>query len=197
MSVAQLHARSSRPGDFRILGVRLLPLMVGHLRHLEAEDVDPVRTPGDLGTAVRICSMPPDRWLRWRDSALAPVRLAVWGRRLGQWDFQDKLALWADYVRWNTELPVLKFKGDGRESVLPSYRFTRVKLMRMGYGVSCVDSTPYLDALWDIAAAAELDGTAEALDATAEDLEKLSAQDLSEVARRATEELAAKLREDN
>lgn len=156
-----------------------------------------MRTPGDLGTAVRICSMPADRWLAWRDSVWAPVKLAIWGRRLGQWDFQDKLGLWADYVQWNTELPVLKFKGDGRESVLPSYRFTRVKLLRMGYAASEIDSTSHLDALWDIAAAAELDGTAEALGATESELEDLSAQDLSEVARQATEELAAKLREGN
>lgn len=190
MSIATLHARSTQPAEFKILGVRLVPLMVGHLRHLEAEGCDPVRTPADLGTAIRICSMPPDRWTAWSGSALTPLRLMLWGRRLGVWDMEDKARLWADYVRWHTELPIFTGRGDASDSVLPSYRFTRVRLLRLGYRVEEIDRTTYLDAMWDLMAAAELDGQGEAKAGTEEDLEReIASTDIEGIKRQAAEEL--------
>lgn len=195
MSIATLHARSSRAEEWRILGIRLVPLTVGHLRHLEAEECDPVRTVGELGTAIRICSMPASEWPAWSRGRWTPARLAMWGRLLGKWDFGEKLALWSDYVRWHTELPVIRMKGDGRESVLPSYRFTRVKLLRLGYGWRDIDDVPYLDALWDITTAAELDGIGEALAGTEDDMDREAASvDWDRVVADATRELEEKLR---
>jgi hypothetical protein len=195
VSLSTIHTRTAGAAECRILGVRLLPLRVGHLLHLEAEEVDPVRTPADLATAIRICSMPPSEWVAWKGSALTPFRLLVWGRALGQWDFAEKLALWKEYVRWHTELPVMKLSGNARESHIPAYRFTRVKLMRLGYRPHEVDDATYLDALWDLAAAAEIDGRAEAMDGTEADLDAAAlAVDAEEIKRKATEELLAELK---
>ncbi len=198
MNVAALHSRTVKQSDFRILGVRLLPLKVGHLRHLESEDCDPVRTPADLGTAIRICSMPPARWAAWSRSPLTILRLFIWGRRLGAWDFADKVSLWADYVRWHTELPLFTAKGQAADSVLPSYRFTRVRLLRLGYSAAEVDDVPYLDAMWDLMTAAALDGRGEAKDGNEEDLEReIHSTDIEAIKLAAAEELRRELLKGN
>lgn len=170
-------------------------MTVGHIRHLEDEDCDPVRNPGELATAVRICSMPARKWWAWKDARTTPLVLSVWAKLLGTWDFVEKLELWAEYVRWHTEMPVMKFRGSGRESALPSYRFTRVKLLRLGYSPRDIDDTPYLDALWDITAAMEMDGSGESLGCTETELDEYcEATDFDAMAKQAAERLAEKLR---
>lgn len=193
--ISLLHARSSRRERFRILGVELLPLAVGHLRHLEAEGCDPVRTPADLGTALMICARPPERWASWSSSPLTKWRMALWAIVRGTWDFGEKLALWSDYIRWHTEAPVFTAKGEASESALPSYRLMRVRLMRLGYRATEIDSTPYLDALWDLMAAAELAGDGKAAQYTERELdEQTTTIDWDDVRRQATERLAAELK---
>lgn len=192
--IGLLHGRAAGVARCRILGVRLVPLLVGHLRHLEDEGCEPVRTPAELGTAILICSMPPRKWKRWRNSRWALVKVALWSRLIGKWDFAEKLSLWCDYVRWHTEMPVFIGKGEGRRSELPSYRLMRVRLMRLGYHPHEIDLLPYQDALWDLLAASEIDGAGEVKPYTQAEMDEQAASiDWEKVKRDAVEGLAKAL----
>ena len=176
MTAEQLHARTVVSEDFRILGVRLLPLTLGHvavLNHLGC--INPTN-PGELGLAVFVCSMRHDKVMMKLRSSLFPMRMWFWQRRLGVWDFREKLAMFQEYLAHHMEMPEVISKGEVGECFIPAAQCYRVILLsRLGYSPKDVDFAPYLQAKWDFITLQELEGKADVMDFTGSDLDEIQA----------------------
>jgi hypothetical protein len=175
VTAAEIHARTLTWERFRILGLDLLPLTLGHVRVMEALGCRELRDPGELGMACWVCSMPAEKVRGFLGSWFGNLRLWLWGRFLGEWDFLAKRQDFADYMRCNTELPeIVKKDSDERQPTrIPSAQAIRVRLMSdLGVSPGEIDGYPFLQALWDLTSLDVLHGRAEMLDETSRDIDE-------------------------
>jgi hypothetical protein len=188
VTATEIHARTLTWERFRILGLDLLPLTLGHVRVMEALDCMEVRDPGELGAACWVCSMPAGRFYSFTRSWMGKARLWFWGVTRGKWDFPDKQGDFLDYMRCNSELPEVIRKSDavGEPTRIPSVQAIRVRLMSdLGVSPVDIDGYPFLQAIWDITSLDVLHGRAKMLDETARDIEeRMAAVDWDAVVRR-------------
>lgn len=174
MTAAEIHARTLLWERFRILGLDLLPLTVGHVRIMEALGCMEVRDPAELAMVCWVCSMPAHRFYRFHNSRIGKVRLWLWAKFHRDWDFKAKRDDFGDYIRCNTELPEVIRKADEREPTrVPSAQAIRVRLMSdLGVRTCEIDCYPFLQALWDLSTIEVLKGQATMLDKTASEIEE-------------------------
>lgn len=174
MTALEIHARTLSWERFRILGLDLLPLTLGHVRVMEALGCMEVQDPGELAMACWVCSMPAGRFFRFHGSLSGKARLWLWAKLHRDWDFKTKREDFGDYIRCNTELPeVIRKDSDGVPTRIPSVQAIRVRLMSdLGVSPAEIDPYPFLQALWDLASLEVLKGQATMLDETASDIEE-------------------------
>jgi len=175
VTAAEIHARTLGVMRFRILGLDLLPLTLGHLRILESLDCYEARDPGELGLACIVCSRPAARVLPFLKSRLLPFRLLVWRLILGRWDFAEKHQAWSDYLRFNQEIPETLREMDGTmpECHVPAHQMIRSRLMSdLNVDYRDIDNYPVLQALWDLLATDVRHRRVTMLDKTASDIEE-------------------------
>lgn len=174
MTAAELHARTVVSEEFRILGVRLLPLSLGHVAVLHHLGCMSPSNPGELGLAIFVCSIRHDLVMSKLRSPLFPLRMWLWQWRLGVWDFREKLAMFHEYLAHNMEMPEVISKGEAGECFIPAAQCYRVILLsRLGYSPKEVDFTPYLQAKWDFITLQELEGKADVMDFTGTDVDEM------------------------
>lgn len=177
MTSSDLHARVGVREEWRILGLRLLPLTIGHVDMMERFGVESAETATDLATALIICSRPWREVLPFFQSRLLPWRLFKWKWAVGPWEFLEKRAMFAEYMRRNTELPMLELKGESSNSGTPFTRHLRaVLLSRLNYRPETVMDALFLDALWDYVAIGELNGSLKVRDISEDEIEQRMAE---------------------
>lgn len=155
MTAAEIHARTLTWARFKILGLDLLPLTLGHLRILESLDCYEARDPGELGLACIVCSRPAARAIPFLKSRLLPFRLLVWRLILGRWDFAEKRQDWSDYLRFNHEMPetLQSVDASAPQCHVPTHQMIRSRLMAdLHIAPGAIDDMPILQAMWDLLA---------------------------------------------
>ena len=161
-----------------ILGVRLLPLTVGHALELERHGLSTVATPAQLATAILICSRPPHqlaatladpllplkmKWWLWRAS---PVR---WSRfwRTGPVNWAEKLRAWHSFFDEHTQTPATstRRKGTAYSSRTPFLQHLKVTLQsKLNYSPAEALACPFVQAVWDYFTYHEQQGSIEIVD---------------------------------
>jgi len=129
------------PEPFRILGLALRPLSLGHYRLLKrfdcafVADGEAKAGPGDLILGLLICSMPPGEFLSWLSSPHFYKEVRAWGRGLTpfawlsalpwigkwyrrRWGFNvfEKVALFRRYLEEHSAVPAHWVERDGGNS---------------------------------------------------------------------------------
>lgn len=176
MTCRELITRSVDPEIFRILGVDLLPLTIGHIAVLDGLGFLDARDPAELAVCVLVCSSSHRVAMRRLRSQWFQFRSWWWGVSVGKWDFAEKRQAWADYLTYHTELPytysAAPSDGQSVEIPIPSYQIVRTVLIsRLGYDPETVDDTPFVRAQWDRLTLAALDGRVRVLDKTEADID--------------------------
>lgn len=191
MTAAELHSRLSVPSPVECMGLRLLPFTIGHARLMDHLGCSGLVDEADLSLSVIICSRKPSKVLAFLNSWLLPLRLMVWRWYLKAWDPHAEMAKFCRYLKEHTQLPAIIPQGGGatHSNPIPHHQKLRVVMIsRLGYKPSDVDSTPYLQALWDVITLTVSEGRANALDQTDEDIAELEASiDWHDVFKRASE----------
>ncbi len=160
ITVAELHARASMPLSFRVCGVVLRPLTVGHARLLTALGLWGAVSRADLVIVAAVCSGSSGDFVRAMGSRMFRFRLWWHAWRLGaRWDWEKAAQCWADYVSFHTDQPAVVFKGGSELSHTPLSAAIRVRLCSgMGYRPETFDDVPYQQALLDYWSLAEAEG---------------------------------------
>ena len=188
MTAAEIHARTLGVERFRILGLELLPLTLGHLRVMEGLDCYEARDPGELGLACIVCSRSAADAIPFLQSRLFPFRLMIWRLILGKWDFVEKRQDWSDYLRLNHEMPEILRAGDnsGPQCFVPAHQMIRSRLMAdLHVPPREIDDMPILQAMWDLLAHDVRHGRVTMLNRTAADIQaEMDSIDWEKVAKR-------------
>ena len=141
------------PAPTTILGKRLEPLSLGHVFLLQRFGCYPVRNYQALITGVIVCSracrevLPAlaDRWL--------PLKLWVWGRRVGRFDPYAKMVAFNEYLEAHSRRPEFMPFDSFEETGLPGAPFLqhlRVCLLsRCGWTRAMVEEESLSQAFWD------------------------------------------------
>ena len=164
MTSADLHRRLTFQPRYVIMGWRLRAYTVGHAILFDRLGVDSITTAGEVALAAWICSQDAERaerrlncrradwWLRW----------IVWTRSAWMRDAKEvakAVEVFSGYLDEQTRVPSTVTKGEGAESGVPfCQRLRAVLLSRLNYSPEDVGRTPYLRALWDYIAWAEMEG---------------------------------------
>lgn len=165
MTSADLYRRLTFQPKAIVFGWRLLPYTVGHAILFDRLGVGSITTPGEVALAAWICSLPSDVverrlngrradwWLRW----------IVWTRSAWMRDpveVSKGIEVLSVYLDEQTRVPSTVAKGESSSaSGVPfCQRLRAVLLSRLNYSPDTVDRTPYLRALWDYIAWAEMEG---------------------------------------
>ena len=176
MTAAELHSRLTGGQHFECMGLRLVPLTLGHMRLMDHLGCSNVGDPSTLGLAALVCSRPHGKVLSFLRSRLMPLRLMIWRRYMGNWSFETEIAKFSAYIRHNTELPIItpKGKGEPTENPIPSHQSLRVLLLsRLNYSPDSVDDVHYLQALWDVATLNVISGAMDMADMDDDGLKEL------------------------
>jgi hypothetical protein len=170
-----LIARRIQPERFRVLGLNLKPMTLGHLAILESMGILNARDPGELGLCCLVCSTSHRGAMKRIESRWLPFVSWFWGMRIGKWDFSEKRELWSEYVKYNTQLPSIMSKASGTSDIpIPAYQTIRtVLLSRLNYSPETVDDTTFLQAQWDRITLAAIDGRVEVQDRTDDDIDEV------------------------
>lgn len=177
MPAADLHARLVATTGFRILGLDLLPLTLGHVQVMTSIDCLGARDPAELCLALLVCSRPWREAMPFLQSPDFDAQAKAWGEALGEWDFEEKRADFNDYLRANMEVPkVVVLSRDGGSSAppspIPGHQTLRVLLLsRLGYSSETVNDTLYLQAVWDALTLRAMEGSVTVSDMSEEELE--------------------------
>ena len=173
MTSSDLHARVGLHEEWRILGLPMLPLTIGHVDMMERFGVDGATNATELATALIICSRPWREVMPFFQSRRLTLRLLVWKWALGPWDFAEKAAMFSEYIKSQTELPMLELKGESSKSGTPFCRHLRaVLLSELNYRPETVMDALFLDAMWDYVALGELKGTIKVRDVSEDEMER-------------------------
>lgn len=141
-----------------------MPYTVGHAILFDRLQVESVTTPAEVCLAARLCSMPADKAERWLTGRWSGWRLRwmVWTRKAWMQDpaeVEKAIEVWSRWLDEQTRFPKYVAKTEGEESGVPFCQRLRVALLsKLGYSSGDIDRTPYLRALWDYIAWAEMEG---------------------------------------
>lgn len=170
MNARELHARLAADESAEVLGLRLVPLTIGHVRLMDFLGCSSLRTADEIALAAIVCSRPQDRVLPFLRSALLPIRLHVWGAYLGAWDPAEAKEKLMAYLKRHTELPVTIIKATPTNCPIPPHQIIRSRLLsELGYNPDQIDGTRYLQALWDIRTMDAINSRIEMLNRSEED----------------------------
>lgn len=160
MTIEDLHLRAVVPVPFRVCGVSLLPMTVGHARILEGLGIMHAIAPVDLMTAAWVCSRPPGKFAGSIGKWWVRAWFGFWRRRLGRkWNWANSAAIWADYVEHHLDEPMATTKGQGGELRSPWLAHLRsVCCGECGYDPATFDNTTLAQATIDYHAFAEREG---------------------------------------
>lgn len=165
--------------EFRILGIRLLPLSVGHAKLLPALGMSSPESMPELVASLLLCSVPAKDAVRkmqsrfWRTLAMA--RAAVIGFCIRAVSGRAKCGpavlfiaaskRWSDYVRHFRQMPTVRpvrpSEATGAESETPFLAHVE-RALACEYGLTQeqIDSMPLDQALWRFAISREASGDA-------------------------------------
>jgi hypothetical protein len=163
VKTSELHSLAGTPIRFRVIGLCMLPMTLGHLETLERLGVLNPCNVSELSLAALVCAIPWDKFQRFTTSLWLRPALWLWGRTVRQWSFEEELGAFRAYVGHSMSCPpVSPVFGDtstGVRSDVPFSRYLRVILCsRLGYRPETVRDCPLQDALWDHATLAEIAG---------------------------------------
>ena len=164
MTTADLYRRLTLAPRTVVFGWTLVPYTVGHAILFDRLEIESVTTPAEICLAARLCSMPADeseRWLTGRWSGWR-LRWMIWTRKAWMQDpaeVEKAIEVWSRWLDEQTRFPKYVAKTEGEESGIPFAQRLRVALLsKLGYSSVDIDRTPYLRALWDYIAWAEMEG---------------------------------------
>jgi hypothetical protein len=194
VTARELHARLAGGESETLLGLPLVPFSLGHARLLDFLGCSELRTAEEVALAAVVCSRPQEDVLPFLRSRLMPLRLAVWKVYLGAWDPMATRDSFVGYLKRHMELPMHVFKGSMAPCPIPGHQMIRTRLLsELNYRPQDIDSTPFLQAVWDIRTLDVMAGRVEMFDKTEEDQAAIEAAiDWDEVRKR-----GAKLMEAN
>lgn len=192
------------PEPFRVLGLRLRPLSMGHLILLhrigspyiaEASEAENGNAIGNLAIAALVCSMTFQEGVELLNTPDLGRQIAAWGRRIRKphwWsreqkiDWAEKHQLFADYIRHSTDLPGHYWtREDGFTVQAPYVQIIKVQLMlKLHFTEAELMDRPWRLCLWDMLTVRALEG----------DLRFVDTGDIEEAQARANE-MAAKMKE--
>lgn len=172
MTARELHARLAGGESAEVLGLRLVPLTIGHVRLMDFLGCSDMRNPEEVALCVLVCSRPQGKvlaFLRW----FLPVKLLIWKLYLGAWEPVEARKRVLEYIQRHTELPFHIVKGEsGPACPIPGHQMIRTRLIsQLGYRPESVDGTPFLQALWDLRTLDVMRGSVEMMDYSTADLE--------------------------
>lgn len=156
------------PDRYRCLGVRLLPLRVGHvllLRRLRSPFLGDSATPpdaADIALAIAICTRPVRDAVRLVGTWSLPLRIAWLGFRAGLRRNQAALQL-AAYLLEGMRGPRFWHSARGGKAMRTPYWLAVLTTLRrdLGLGADEALETPAARALWECAAIWEANDAAE------------------------------------
>lgn len=155
-------AAAYAPDTFTVLGKRLEDFSIGHALWLQRLGCDPVDSYDKLITAVLVCSRPPDDIRATLDDRWLRLKVWVWGRRLGEFDIEEKIQLFRDYVAANSLGPEVFAEDEGGSIPgAPWLQHVRTTLISKGWPVDYVERASYGLVLWDYYTHWENEGRAE------------------------------------
>lgn len=156
------YAACVAPEPFRILGLKLRPLSLGHCILFERFGCDvlsgkPIERQ-TLLLAVLICSMRYREFLDFIEQPDFIREIKKWGRRVGLFDLEEKAQLFARYLSAHIPQPhyVLREPSDEAGDWMQNLKITL--MTRLGYSESEVMDMPLAAALADYYKLAEADG---------------------------------------
>ena len=175
------------PVPWTILGIRLLPLSIGHLTilhslHSPFVTDEKAVTIGDLVLAVVICSRTYEEGIKALDSDDLGKQVEKWGKQLrgrGRWfgwfrkpieiNWPEKLKMFSDYMSDHLKAPDYSYDpSKSREVKCPIYQMIRVTLLHeMNLTESEVLNRPYAQAMWDYITLKTIQGQVNLIDAEA------------------------------
>ena len=165
MTTADLYRRLTFQPRAVVFGWRLVPYTVGHAILFDRLGVESITTAGEVALAAWICSRPSDVVERRLNSRRADwwLRWIVWTRSAWMRDAEavrKGVEVLSVYLDEQTRAPVTVAKGEAtQDSGVPfCQRLRSVLLSRLNYSPENVNQTPYLRALWDYIAWAEVEG---------------------------------------
>lgn len=152
------------PEPYRILGLELKPLCLGHCVLMERfgvsfitrEDRDP--TLADLVLGVFICSQSYDSFLDYIQAGDWQGRVTEWGRHCKQFDIPGKIALFTQYLRDGSEEPVVIFEPGNGQSGAHWTQCLKIALIQIGYSPAEALNMPLTQAKADFYKIAENQG---------------------------------------
>lgn len=187
MTARELHSRLAGGESETLLGLQLVPFSLGHARLLDFLGCSELRTAEEVALAVIVCSRPQETVIPFLRSRLMPVRLAIWKVYLGAWDLIEARHRFCDYIKRHMELPMHVFKGTRGPCPIPGHQMIRARLLsELNYRPQDIDSTPFLQAVWDIRTLDVMAGRVEMFDKSEADQAAFEASiDWDEVRKRA------------
>jgi len=173
VTARELHARLAGGESAEVLGLRLVPLTIGHVRLMDFLGCSDMRNPEEVALCVLVCSRPESTVLAFLRSPLLPIRLLIWKLYLGAWEPVEARKRVLEYIQRHTELPFHVVKGEsGPSCPIPGHQMIRTRLIsQLGYRPESVDGTPFLQALWDLRTLDVMRGAVEMMDYSTADLE--------------------------
>lgn len=173
--------------ETKILGIRLLPLSVGHAKLLPAIGLSSPESLPELVAALLLCSVPSrfamDRMRSklWRLYANLRALLIGFAARAVSGKYKCGPAIvfiaaaqqWREYVRYYREMPGVQAlrTGDGSfECKTPMLAHVeRVLAEQYGMSQEAIDATPLNEALWKYSLSREASGDAVLVDSVSEE----------------------------
>lgn len=196
------------PEPCHVLGLRLLPLSLGHVILLQRIDsafvTDAQRDTNaweELAIAVAICSQPYREALAMLEDRQGTAKaMALWAQKLTRTTWRDRLLrrkavtidlhgqwqAFSDYLKANTKVPHYSYNPDDmREVSCPHVQLVKCSLQRsFGFSDETMLDRSWSQCLWDYVTLKALDGQVQMTD-----------RDVIKEAQEAAERLAAKLAE--
>ena len=166
MTSADLHRRLTFQPRYVVMGWRLRAYTVGHAILFDRLGVQAsgITTAGEVALAAWICSQDSEKAERRLNGRHADwwFRWIVWTRAAWMRDAKEiakAVEVFSSYLDDQTRVPATVAKAEGSPSGVPfCQRLRAVLLSRLNYAPDAVGRTPYLRALWDYIAWAEMEG---------------------------------------
>ena len=165
MTATELYRRLTLPTRFRVLGYTLVPFTIGHARILDRIQLGEVADGASALLCAKLCSMPHEQAERWLVSRWIDLRIQwmTWRRcslLASQTEIEKAVRVLGEYLDEATRIPQWSSKGaSGSELGTPFAQHLRATLLsQLNYDPRTVDSTPYLQAMWDYVSFMESEG---------------------------------------
>ncbi len=165
VTATELYRRLTLPTRFRVLGYTLVPFTIGHARIIDRIQLGEIADGASALLCAKLCSMPHEEAERWLVSPWidAKIQWMTWRRRsllASQAQVEKAVRVLGEYLDEATRIPQWSSKGaSGSELGTPFAQHLRATLLsHLNYDPRTVDSTPYLQAMWDYVSFMECEG---------------------------------------